>query len=193
VTFGAGCRSGDQRLSRTDHTTPSRSQPRWRSALPALPRYRYAGADPPGHWEASPSPVYGAALLMRFGFAPIRGSNPRASAREQALCRPGKVPVPMSVIITAPVWHSLGTLSDRSASEDAIDRRPANASEPVHPVLAEAGRDGSTHARVPVTGHSDPLNEPLLGILGSHVSHATCPTRDGQRVLSAGLRDARGT
>jgi hypothetical protein len=30
--------------------------------------------------EASPSPVYGAALLMRFGFTPIRGSNPRASA-----------------------------------------------------------------------------------------------------------------
>src|SRR5215813_2021169 len=31
--------------------------------------------------EASPSPVYGAALLMRFGLAPIRGSNPRASAQ----------------------------------------------------------------------------------------------------------------
>jgi hypothetical protein len=31
--------------------------------------------------EASPSPVYGAALLMRFGFTPIRGSNPRASAK----------------------------------------------------------------------------------------------------------------
>src|SRR5579859_694400 len=31
--------------------------------------------------EASPSPVYGAALLMRFGGDPIRGSNPRASAR----------------------------------------------------------------------------------------------------------------
>jgi hypothetical protein len=50
----------------------------------------------------------------------------------------------MSVIITAPVWHSLGTLSDRSASEDAIDHRAANDDEPVHPVLAEAGRDGST-------------------------------------------------
>ena len=30
--------------------------------------------------EDSPSPVYGAALLMRFGFTPIRGSNPRSSA-----------------------------------------------------------------------------------------------------------------
>jgi hypothetical protein len=59
----------------------------------------------------------------------------------------------MSVIITAPVWHSLGTLSDRSASEDAIDRRAANAGEPVHPVVAEADRDGSTHARVPVASH----------------------------------------
>src|SRR5215475_10453027 len=35
--------------------------------------------------EASPSPVYGAALLMRFGFTPIRGSNPRASARHGPL------------------------------------------------------------------------------------------------------------
>ena len=30
--------------------------------------------------EASPSPVYGAALLMRFGLTPIPGSNPGASA-----------------------------------------------------------------------------------------------------------------
>jgi hypothetical protein len=82
----------------------------------------------------------------------------------------------MSVIITTPVWHSLGTLSGGSASEDAIDRRPANDGEPVHPVLAEAGLDGSTHARVPVTGHGDPLNEPLLGIPRGHVPHASCPT-----------------
>src|SRR5260370_55205 len=91
--------------------------------------------------EASPSPVYGAALLMRFGFAPIRGSNPRASAPAQALCRPGKVPVFVSVIITAPIWHSLGTLSGSSARKDAIDCRTANAVEPVRPVLAaEVGR-----------------------------------------------------
>src|SRR5258708_10469014 len=101
---------------------------------------------------------------MRFGFAPIRGSNPRASALDQALCRPGKVPAPMSGIITAPVWHSLGTLSDRSASEDAIDRRAANAGEPAHPVLAEAGRDGRTPTRVPGPGPNDPLNTPMLGI-----------------------------
>ena len=75
-----------------------------------------------------------------------------------------------------PIWHSLGTLSGRSASEDAIDRRPANAGEPVHPVLAEAGLDGGAYSYVPVTGHGHPLNEPLLGILRGHVSHATCPT-----------------
>lgn len=40
--------------------------------------------------EASPSPVYGAALLMRFGFIPIPGSNPGASARRTArLVPPG--------------------------------------------------------------------------------------------------------
>ena len=33
--------------------------------------------------EASPSPVYGAALLMRFGLIPIPGSNPGASAQRQ--------------------------------------------------------------------------------------------------------------
>jgi hypothetical protein len=64
------------------------------------------------------------------------------------------------VIITAPAWHSLGTLSGRSASEDAIDRRPANVGEPVQPVLAEAGLDGSAYSYVPVTGHGHPLNEP---------------------------------
>ncbi len=42
---------------------------------------RYSGDLPQRAEEASPSPVYGAALLMRFGFTPIRGSNPRASAR----------------------------------------------------------------------------------------------------------------
>ena len=77
-----------------------------RSALAALGRYRYAGADPSGHWEASPSPVYGAALLMRFGFAPIRGSNPRASAAaDQALCQIGGVPALLSVIIFASCGH----------------------------------------------------------------------------------------
>ena len=42
-----------------------------------------------GRREASPSPVYGAALLMRLGFAPFRGSNPRASASHGPL--PGRL------------------------------------------------------------------------------------------------------
>ena len=43
--------------------------------------------------EDSPSPVYGAALLMRFGSDPIRGSNPRSSAQ---LCSRAFGPLPRS-------------------------------------------------------------------------------------------------
>src|SRR5690606_34826614 len=42
--------------------------------------------------EDSPSPVYGAALLMRLGLTPFRGSNPRSSAlrsRAPTLSGPG--------------------------------------------------------------------------------------------------------
>src|ERR1700678_466305 len=39
--------------------------------------------------EDSPSPVYGAALLMRFGSDPIRGSNPRSSAQLTFRFQPG--------------------------------------------------------------------------------------------------------
>src|SRR3974377_719642 len=59
--------------------------------------------------EDSPSPVYGAALLMRLGFTPLRGSNPRSSALDQALCPTGEVPAFVSVIIRPPVWHGLRT------------------------------------------------------------------------------------
>ena len=41
----------------------------------------------------------GRTLLMRFGFTPIRGSNPRASATDQPLRRPCAVAVPCSAII----------------------------------------------------------------------------------------------
>ena len=40
--------------------------------------------------EASPSPVYGAALLMRLGFTPLPGSNPGASAAHHPLRSPGE-------------------------------------------------------------------------------------------------------
>ena len=49
-------------------------------------RGRYAVSDRMVVQEASPSPVYGAALLMRLGFAPFRGSNPRASAPDLGVC-----------------------------------------------------------------------------------------------------------
>jgi hypothetical protein len=42
--------------------------------------------------EDSPSPVYGAALLMRLGFTALRGSNPRSSAARRpspGTCRDG--------------------------------------------------------------------------------------------------------
>jgi hypothetical protein len=38
------------------------------------------GSRSPRQEEASPSPVYGASLLMTFGVKPIEGSNPSASA-----------------------------------------------------------------------------------------------------------------
>jgi hypothetical protein len=45
---------------------------------------------------------------MRFGFAPIRGSNPRASASDQALCRDGRAPAFLSVINLASCWAIAG-------------------------------------------------------------------------------------
>jgi hypothetical protein len=68
--------------------------------------------------EDSPSPVYGAALLMRFGGNTIRGSNPRSSANDQALRPAGEVPGFMSVIIYGSVWHTLGTTGDKRSDRD---------------------------------------------------------------------------
>ena len=48
--------------------------------------------------EASPSPVYGAALLMRFGSDPIRGSNPRSSAETVNYGRQASPPSPLSAV-----------------------------------------------------------------------------------------------
>ena len=57
-------------------------------------------------------------LLMRFGFAPIRGSNPRASAPDQALRRTGVVPGSLSLIInascSAKCWAKCWSLRVRS-------------------------------------------------------------------------------
>ena len=48
----------------------------------ALVVFLLGGSERLGPREASPSPVYGAALLMRFGLIPIPGSNPGASAHD---------------------------------------------------------------------------------------------------------------
>jgi hypothetical protein len=61
-----------------------------------------------GHQEASPSPVYGAALLMRLGFTPLRGSNPRASAPGQPLRPPDVTAGSILVIIFSPGWANDG-------------------------------------------------------------------------------------
>src|SRR5882672_1976150 len=59
------------------------------SALPSTAGYRYADRHRAlsgcAVLEDSPSPVYGAALLMRFGSDPIRGSNPRSSAERPSM------------------------------------------------------------------------------------------------------------
>src|SRR5487761_541993 len=48
--------------------------------------------------EDSPSPVYGAALLMRFGSDPIRGSNPRSSAEAVSYGREASPPSPLPAV-----------------------------------------------------------------------------------------------
>jgi hypothetical protein len=78
---------------------------------------------------------------MRFGFAPIRGSNPRASAREQALRRSGEVPVLISMIINAFCW-TCAAPSMPGGGQDAVYRRPADAGQLVDAVLADPGGDG---------------------------------------------------
>ena len=69
--------------NRRDAQPPERPRTRIRFAEHARPPVRCSTPRPFGSvvLEDSPSPVYGAALLMRFGSDPIRGSNPRSSAR----------------------------------------------------------------------------------------------------------------
>ena len=61
-------------------------------------------ADYDKHSELGVSFAAAKGLLMRFGFAPIRGSNPRASAPGQGLCAHGAEPLIQSVIIAASRW-----------------------------------------------------------------------------------------
>jgi hypothetical protein len=127
-------------------------------------------------------------LLMRLGFAPFRGSNPRASAPDLgARASPAGSRV-LSVIIPAPRWHIGGT-SGRGC-KDPVDRGSADSGELVHPVLGHASVDGPPDPVVPVPGHHDPLGEHLLGLPRRHVHHATCSILDSQRSvgIAAGSR-----
>jgi len=54
--------------------------------------------DEPRRIRLRASYMWAKGLLMRFGFAPIRGSNPRASANDQPLCCDGRAPAVVSVI-----------------------------------------------------------------------------------------------
>jgi len=54
------------------------------------------------------------------------------------------------VIIVASRWPIDGP-SGHSGGEDAVNRRPINAGQPVHPVRAKPGRDGSRLSRSRVT------------------------------------------
>ncbi len=96
--------------------------------------------------EDSPSPVYGAALLMRFGSDPIRGSNPRSSAPHQALRQNGEVPDCCSAVILAPRLHNGCTCGfSRGGGDDPVDGRAADPREHVDAALAHSGIDGSAH------------------------------------------------
>src|SRR5258708_37482957 len=80
--------------------------------MDAAARWRSRGSA----WlEDSPSPVYGAALLMRLGGDPFRSSHLRSSAPHQALRSAGEVPSASLGVISPPVlahcWHGTAVLS----------------------------------------------------------------------------------
>jgi len=78
---------------------------------------------------------------MRLGFAPIRGSNPRASATDQALCSVGRMAVVNSVIILAS-WAN-----DRRLRFCDLDGLLGHVSEEID------GRPKSEHTVPAATGH----------------------------------------
>jgi hypothetical protein len=63
-----------------------------------------------------PALVGSKGLLMRLGFAPFRGSNPRASAPDQGVCAKAQAPWLVLVIIFVRSWHIAGTTRERSCS-----------------------------------------------------------------------------
>jgi hypothetical protein len=99
--------------------------------------------------EDSPSPVYGAALLMRLGVTTLRGSNPRSSAarrpspgtgRDRALLtRQPKVAVP------------LGWPSGPSRAIGSADPRP---SDPSQGIRRLRGKRGTSRIRLQGVSHT---------------------------------------
>src|ERR1019366_9681424 len=190
---GSSPRPGSARRTRAVTTLSSRpaeaAGPSLAPALLPLRRYRYPRAAHLVHQEASPSPVYGAALLMRFGFAAIRGSNPRASAPDQGVRAKARAPWSASVLITAPRWANVGP-GRRGIRDDPVNRGPADAGDLVDAVLAHPGGDGPPHAVVTIPRHRHPLHEHLLRPLLHHVQYRTRimldvnrGRRDGELVL----------
>ena len=75
--------------------------------------------------EDSPSPVYGAALLMRLGVTTLRGSNPRSSAVltwESARC--ARAPIVVLTVIDPPVRHTSGTAGNVGGDRDLPGPHP---------------------------------------------------------------------
>jgi hypothetical protein len=61
---------------------------------------------------------------MRLGFAPFRGSNPRASAPDQGVCAKAQAPWLVLVIIFVRSWHIAGTTGNDLvlAGNECLDR-----------------------------------------------------------------------
>ncbi len=112
-------------------------------------------------------------LLMRFGFAPIRGSNPRASAADQPLRRAGEVPAVVSVIINTSCWANAGPCL-RGGGQMLQIRRLGVRVPPSAPASQRSRRSGPCRS-----SERDP--EFLSGGLSSHYfSHALNDLVDGQ-------------
>src|SRR5205823_2296685 len=70
--------------------------------------------------EDSPSPVYGAALLMRLGVTTLRGSNPRSSAASTwEHVKLTRAPVVVLIVIATSDWYTLGTARDERGDRDS--------------------------------------------------------------------------
>jgi hypothetical protein len=110
---------------------------------------------------------------MRFGFAPIRGSNPRASAPDQPLRQTGAVAGFMSVIIMALIWHSGGTAVNDLASTGT------------HAVIADAPLGPQRQGLGDVQAQA---RDPLVRVA---VDSATAASRAGSESRCGGFRGRR--